>query len=139
MTGPTTRRGLIGAAVAGVALGGAAPFVLPDHPDAALLALCSQGLLLEADYGRLCWSTDDFDERHKTHDGEAAKIAFASVCDRHEAVLNQIADTPATTCDGLRSKAKVVLAFFGPALPEEGLPIGDVLGSLLRDAAEWRA
>ena len=74
MTGPTTRRGLLGAALAGVAVGGAAPFLTPDHPDAALLALCSEGLLLEADYGRLCWSPDDFDERHKTQDGEAAKI-----------------------------------------------------------------
>ena len=67
----------MGAALAGVAVGGAAPFVLPDHPDATLLALCSEGLILEADYGRLCWSTDDFDERHKTQDGAAAKIAFA--------------------------------------------------------------
>ena len=116
MTGPTTRRGLIGAALAGVAVGGAAPFVLPDHPDAKLLSLCAE---LEAVQRRInglwAWRVDGVSR---------STASFIEDDDEREAIVTaleeelwpihlQIYDLRATTIDGMRAKARCLLLVDG--------------------------
>ncbi len=101
------------AALAGVAVGGAAPFLLPDHPDAALLALCAEFETVQRTYNGLwTWRLGggryvegpnyivDDDERD-----EAAGV----VEDRAWEISNRIFDMHAHTIDGLRAKARCLL------------------------------
>ncbi len=102
-------------------------------PDAELIAACAEAIRVEADCQRYCWVTDQHDPRHGTEDTAAATRAYDAASERQEELLEQIADMPSTTLFGHSAKAQAVLAFYGDRLPEEGLPAGNVLASLLRE------
>ena len=112
MTGPTTRRGLIGAALAGVAVGGAVPFVLPDHPDAKLLALCSEFEALQRTYNGLwAWRANGTYVAGPNHieDDDKQEDAAQAIEAETEPLHLRIFGIRAQTVDGMRAKARCLL------------------------------
>ena len=116
MTGPTTRRGLIGAALAGVAVGGAIPFVLPDHPDAKLFALCGEFEALQRRInGMWSWRVDGISRSTSAfiEDDDERDIAVTAMEAQVWPIHLQIYEQRATTLEGLRAKARCLLLVDG--------------------------
>ena len=116
MTGPTTRRGLIGAALAGVAVGGAVPFVLPDHPDAKLLALCADFEALQRRVNGL-WSWQVNGEGRATasfiEDDDERDVVVTALEEQLWPIHLQIFHQRAKTIEGMRAKVRCLLLVDG--------------------------
>jgi hypothetical protein len=136
MTARTTRRQVFGASAAMLLIGATeAGEAKAAELDGELIALCAESEWLEADYLRLCWASDWGHPKHGTAEQQAALAAFSAVGVRQQDVLAQIAALPARTPEGLGAKARAIHTFFGDSPPEEGLPCGDALWSLVCDVA----
>ena len=137
MRGLTTRRGLMGAALDGVAVGGAAPFLLPDSPDAPLLAALAEFDGLEIQVAEIMRGAIDIADEEKRE----------AICEplsaRQRELLDFICRTPAQTVDGIRQRA---ISF---RLWDGGGHVGSedntddytdrrLLGALIRDLTEVR-
>lgn len=130
-----TRRAVLAGATASFVPAAALSGIPAASPDAQLIALCAECERLEAVYAANCWSSDEQHERHDTPAQREALLVFNEAGDRQQAVIAQIAALPAFTLDGLRAKAQAVHAYFVGAPPEGGSPCGDMLWSLVCNAA----
>ena len=113
MTGAATRRSLIGAALAGAAVGGAAPFLLPDHPDAELLALCAEFEAAQrAANGVWPWRVGRGitvqGPNHIEDEHEQERVAGEFEARTHD-LQAQIFDIRSQTVDGMRAKTRCLL------------------------------
>ena len=113
MTGATTRRGLMGAALAGAAAGGVMPFLLPDHPDAKLLALCAEFEMLQrAANGVWPWRVGRGvtvqGPKHIEDENEQERVAGGFEARTHD-LQAQIFGIRSQTIGGMRAKTKCLL------------------------------
>lgn len=124
----TTRRTIVGGSIAVLATARAsvaAPAVSaaattdPHAPDAALIALCVRFEALEAEYRRRCYANED---------------GCLDDPDGYDEALRAIGKTPATTTEGMKAKARALIAYYQPDWPESGAA-GDAAWSLICDVA----
>ena len=98
----------MGAALAGVAVGGASPFVLPDHPDAHLLSLLARFDEIERHVQSL------FAQKTNTLEEEAAvDAATEPFKGAQSALLDEACSLSAVTLDGFRARAASLLLWDG--------------------------
>ncbi len=137
MSAPTTRRGILGtaglAAAAAMVATGAAPATEGD--DARLIALCAECVELQRVYNRTCWASDGQDRTHGSAETARALQIFEATDERQQAVMQEIATIRARTPAGLAAKGRAIFAFYDPEPPEDGYVAGDMLWSLVLDAA----
>ena len=109
-------------------LGGAAPFVLPDHPDSALLAQCERFIVLQAEYSRLSKATDVLDDTPVTPEMAALEAEFTAIREEERILGDALVNAAPSTLKGVRAKARATLAYVGGNNPVS-------LGARLQESA----
>ena len=127
MSAPTRRAVLAGASLGALP---AAAMLPAASPDADLIAACDRFVVMEAEYARLARATDFLASEHVTPAMAALLAQFEAHSDVHHTLGEDIAAMVATTPEGLRAKARGVLAY----LAGDGEP-GDMIGRLERSIA----
>jgi hypothetical protein len=131
----TPRRRLCGGSAALLAIAGLLPAAaaeVPDsHPDAELIRLAAEFCSLEDVHTRLCWVTDDTQQRPRRAE---ATIEFDAACARQDEVGDAIVDEVPTTLEGFRAKARAAVAWYGDTGITDGMG-GDIAWALLNDLA----
>jgi hypothetical protein len=109
----------------------------PADADAALIARCAECVRLDAEYERAAVAIDILtsDPRHGTPEHLAAEAAFEAVFDQEHAAIDRAAALPARTREGLAAKARALLTYYHGDVPEDDVPCGRLLASLLNDLA----
>jgi hypothetical protein len=107
-----------------------------QHPDAELIALSAEAVQLEHDYRRLCWASDDTDERYNTPAGRRALARFNAVSARQDVVFGLLAELTPTTIAGLSAKARAVVAYYGNDTPNDDGLAAPAMWSVIEHLAE---
>ncbi|MBB2155285.1 hypothetical protein HLH33_03000 [Gluconacetobacter diazotrophicus] len=99
------------------------------HPDARLIALCDAFIALEAEAHAL------YGHDHTLEDEPRIQAAHEVIFGRQEPLKDEILSLRATTLDGIRAKARAMVAFDNDFLPKEDTPYWNeaMLFNLVRD------
>lgn len=136
----TSRRALLGAAIAFPAAALPVAALAGGTPDAGLIRLANEILALEAETNRLARIEDEFEDWTARHRFNAEHIRPLSA--RHHVLMEQFVQLRATTMDGFRAKARVLQAFnncsAGYAEPDDPDALGwSLANDLLGEPSVW--